>query len=62
MKKLERMARRALRWAEIYKADGDVAGHEFAMQRYRAAMKRLDATLAYASAWDGSIGSMGVLA
>ena len=57
MKKLERMARRALRWAEIYKADGDFAGREFAMQRYRSAMKQIDATLAYASAWDGTIGA-----
>ena len=50
MKKLEKMVRRTLHWAEEYRRSGDVEGVAFAMQRYRRAaralQRRLDAAFA----------------
>lgn len=48
MKRLEKMARRALHWADVYRTSGDKAGEAFAMQRYRKAQRRLNAMVAAA--------------
>lgn len=42
MKRLEKMARRALYWAEIHRAAGDSDGVAFAMHRWRVATRRLE--------------------
>ena len=41
MKRLERIARRALQWADAYRIEGDEDGVKMAMSRFRKAQKRI---------------------
>lgn len=45
MSRLEKMARRAMQWAERARREGDAEGVEFAMQRYRSAQRRITAAM-----------------
>lgn len=43
MKRLEKIARRALHWAAVYRKDGDSDGERAAMSRYRKAQAAINA-------------------
>lgn len=49
-KKLRKMARRALQWAEMRRSEGDMDGEAMAMRRWRAANRKLGALIADAFA------------
>lgn len=61
MKRLERIARRALQWADAYRIAGDVDGVAMAMSRFRKAQRRISETVESAFAPHIEI-DMGVLA
>ena len=61
MRRLERIARRALQWADAYRREGDADGVAMAMGRFRKAQRRISEMVESAFAPRIEIG-MGVLA